>query len=323
MIKSFSKYLVEYLEYLKLTKNYSDNTVISYKNDLEQFGKFLFYTFKDSKRKQEPDIGTLNIDLEVIDLSLLKSFIAELYDKEGSLVGAKSPKDEKYSSRSVSRKISVLKSFFKYLYKRKYVSCNPSFGLIFPKLDKRLPAYLSSTEINKLLEERNYLEIKIIDLAIIELFYSTGIRLSELINIKLKDINFEKRTLKVLGKGSKERIVPFGEKADIAVRNYLKIREICNTDKLEYLFISNSGKKLYPVQVNRLIKKNLALVTELKKKSPHVLRHSFATHLLDRGADIRAVKDLLGHESLSTTQIYTHLTPEKLKKVYKQAHPKA
>ena len=323
MIKVFSKYLEEYLEYLKLTKNYSDNTIISYKNDLEQFGKFLFYTLKDSKRKQEPDIGNLDIDLEVIDLPLLKSFIAELYDKKGSLTGAKSPKDEKYSSRSVSRKISVLKSFFKYLYKRKYVSGNHSSGLIFPKLNKRLPAYLSNTEVNKLLEERNYLKIKILDLAIIELFYSTGIRLSELINTKLKDINFEKRTLKVLGKGSKERIVPFGEKADIAVRNYLKIREICNTNKLEYLFISNSGKKLYPVQVNRLINKNLALVTELKKKSPHVLRHSFATHLLDKGADIRAVKDLLGHESLSTTQIYTHLTPEKLKKVYKQAHPKA
>jgi integrase/recombinase XerC len=239
------------------------------------------------------------------------------------LLKGKSSRNKKYSTRSVSRKISVLKSFFKYLLKKKYVISNPSSGLIFPKQDKMLPAYLSSNEINKLLEDRKYIEIKILDIAIIELFYSTGIRLSELINLKLSDINFTKRTLKVLGKGSKERIVPFGEKADIAIQNYLKIREICNTENLDYLFISNTGKKLYPMQVQRMIKKNLALVTELKKKSPHVLRHSFATHLLDRGADIRAVKDLLGHESLSTTQVYTHLTPEKLKKVYKQAHPKA
>jgi len=321
--KKYSEYLKEFLGYLELTKNYSQNTVISYKNDLEQFGKFLCSSFKDLKTNGEINLEELKINLNIVDLPLLKSFIGELYDKKSSLHGEKSSKNEKYSTRSVSRKISVLKSFFKYLKRRKYIPGNPTSGLIFPKLDKKLPVYLSSQEMHKLLEGGKYIEIKIIDLAIIELFYSTGIRLSELINLKLRDVDFRKRTIKVLGKGSKERIIPFGKKAEIAIENYLKIREICNTNSLEYLFISNSGKKLYPVQVQRLIKKNLELITELKKKSPHVLRHSFATHLLDRGADIRAVKDLLGHESLSTTQIYTHLTPEKLKKVYKQAHPKA
>jgi len=321
--KNYSEYLKEFLDYLELTKNYSPNTVVSYKNDLEQFGKFLCSSFKDINSDEETNLKAFKIDLDNIDLPLLKSFIGELYDKKSTLHGIKSLKNEKYSTRSVSRKISVLKSFFKFLNRRKYVPGNPTSGLIFPKLDKRLPAYLSSQEMNNLLEGGKYIEIKIIDLAIIELFYSTGIRLSELINLKLSNVDFRKRTIKVLGKGSKERIIPFGEKAEVAIKNYLKIREICNTNNLDFLFISNSGKKLYPVQVHRLIKKNLELVTELKKKSPHVLRHSFATHLLDRGADIRAVKDLLGHESLSTTQIYTHLTPEKLKKVYKQAHPKA
>ena len=171
--------------------------------------------------------------------------------------------------------------------------------------------------------EKYISEISILDKAVIELFYSTGLRLSELINLKIQNIYFSNRTLKVLGKGSKERIVPFGKKAELALLNYIGIRDICNTEKTDIFFLSNSGKKLYPMQVNRLIKKNLSIVTDIKKKSPHVLRHTFATHLLDNGADIRAVKDLLGHESLSTTQIYTHLTPEKLKKVYKQAHPRA
>ena len=175
----------------------------------------------------------------------------------------------------------------------------------------------------KLLGEKNITEISITDKAVIELFYSTGIRLSELINLKLTNVNFNNRTIKVFGKGSKERIVPFGSKAETAIKNYIKIRDICNLNNLDILFLSNNGKKLYPMQVNRLMKKNLSLVTDMKKKSPHVLRHTFATHLLDKGADIRAVKDMLGHESLSTTQVYTHITPEKLKKVYKQSHPRA
>ncbi|MBK8550162.1 MAG: tyrosine-type recombinase/integrase [Ignavibacteria bacterium] len=177
--------------------------------------------------------------------------------------------------------------------------------------------------MGKLLGEKYISGMSIIDKAIIELFYSTGIRLSELINLKTDKVDFRNNTIKVFGKGSKERLVPFGKEAGKALKNYLSIREICDLNNSDYFFLNSAGKKLYPMKVHRMVKKNLSLVTDLKKKSPHILRHSFATHLLDNGADIRAVKDLLGHESLSTTQVYTHLTPERLKKVYKQSHPRA
>ena len=203
------------------------------------------------------------------------------------------------------------------------IESNPASVLIFPKRAKNLPHFVTETEMDKLLDGTKSSEISIIEKAIIELFYSTGIRLSELINLKMVNVNFYNKTIKVLGKGSKERIIPYGEKANKALKNYLEIRNICNTKNLDNFFVTNKGNKLYPMQVERLVSKNLSGVTEIKKKSPHVLRHTFATHMLDKGADIRAVKDMLGHESLSTTQIYTHLTPEKLKKAYNQAHPKA
>lgn len=311
MNKTFNEYLTEFLEYLRVTRNYSLHTVSSYETDLIQFGQYIF----TSSGKSKQNLRNRKTYLRKIDLNFLKSYIAELSDP---LLRKK-----KYSKKTLSRKISVLKSFYKFLSKKKYISKNYASSLLFPKTEKRLPSFLSEKEMSKLLGEKYIAEVKIIDKAIIELFYSTGIRLSELMNLRLVNIDFKKRTIKVFGKGSKERIVPFGEKAETAIRNYLGIREICNTEKSDFLFLSNTGKKLYPMQVSRLIKKNLSLVTDLKKKSPHVLRHTFATHLLDKGADIRAVKDMLGHESLSTTQIYTHLTPEKLKKVYKQAHPRA
>jgi len=311
LIKTYNEYVIEFLEYLKVTRNYSLHTVSSYEIDLLQFGEYIY----KSEVKSKEDFKNRKTDFDKIDLNFLKSFIAELSDPRS--------REKKYSKKSISRKISVLKSFYKFLCKKKYALKNYASSLIFPKIEKRLPSFLSEKEMGRLLGEKYISEVKIIDKAIIELFYSTGIRLSELINLKLSNVNFNKRTVKVFGKGSKERIVPFGGKAENAIKNYMAIRDICNISKSDVLFLSNAGKKLYPVQVNRIVKKNLSLVTDLKKKSPHVLRHTFATHLLDKGADIRAVKDMLGHESLSTTQVYTHLTPEKLKKVYKQAHPRA
>ncbi|MBL8008415.1 MAG: tyrosine-type recombinase/integrase [Ignavibacteria bacterium] len=313
MEKTFNEYLTEYLDYLKITKNYSFHTVQSYETDLLQFGEYIFKT--ETTAGKDSGFTGKKINFDTLELNFLKSFIAELSDP--------SSYGKKYSRKSVSRKISVLKSFYKFLAGKKYILKNTAALLIFPKTSKKLPSFLSQREMSELLSHKHITEISILDKAVIELFYSTGIRLSELIGLKLSSINFKNKTLKVFGKGSKERIVPFGKNAAEAVNNYLKIREICNTGNLEYLFLNKNGKKLYPVQVNRIIRKNLSLVTDLKKKSPHVLRHTFATHLLDNGADIRAVKDLLGHESLSTTQIYTHLTPEKLKKVYKQSHPRA
>ncbi|MBS1518702.1 MAG: tyrosine-type recombinase/integrase [Bacteroidetes bacterium] len=307
MNRSAEDIIKEFLSYLKVNRNYSANTVISYKNDTDQL---IDYALKSGFIKSGE-----NFDPDELNLPFLKSFVAELSDPF--------KKKGKYSKKSISRKISVIKSLYKFLYRKKYISRNYSASLIFPKLNKKLPSVLSESELSRLLGEKYLTELSILDKAVIELFYSTGIRLSELINLKIKNVDMVSRTIKVKGKGSKERIVPFGKAAETALKNYSSIREICNVNDLENLFVDNSGRKLYPMKLNRMIKKNLSLVTQNSKKSPHVLRHSFATHLLDNGADIRAVKDLLGHESLSTTQVYTHITPERLKKVYKQAHPRS
>ncbi len=306
--KTFDEFLTEYLEYLRVIRNYSFHTMNSYKTDLTQLGQYILLQDKEKNNN-----GGINFN--EFDSNFLKSFISDLSD---TAVIRK-----RYTKKSISRKISVVKSFYKFLYKKKYISKNFSVPVIFPRLEKKLPSFLTEKEMENLLNEKHIADVSVLDRAVIELFYSTGIRLSELINLKINNINLINNTIKVLGKGTKERIVPFGKEAGKAINNYISIRKICNLTGSEYLFLNNSGKKLYPMKVNRLIKKNLSLVTDLKKKSPHVLRHTFATHMLDNGADIRAVKDMLGHESLSTTQIYTHLTPERLKKVYKQSHPRA
>jgi integrase/recombinase XerC len=317
--KYFSEYVYDYLEYLKYSKHYSSHTIISYRNDLSQFGKFILDTFQikvDEFKKNELEF---EFDIDEIVLADLKSFVAGLFDEKKIDI----KKVNKFNASSISRKISVLKSFFKYFYKYNLIKRNPANGLIFPKKGKKYPNFFSEDELNKLLDGRGGIVLSLLDKTIIELFYSTGIRLSELINLKYNDIDWKNKTIKVIGKGSKERIIPFGKKAEESMKNFVEIRKISNINNLVYFFISNKGLKLYPMQVNRLIKKDFKSVTELKKRSPHMLRHSFATHLLDNGADIRAVKELLGHESLSTTQVYTHVTAEKLKKAYKQAHPKA
>jgi integrase/recombinase XerC len=314
--KYFLEYIEEYLSFIRVSRNFSGNTIISYQNDLKQFLTFLFNLYKDSSVLFPEDFI---FEIKSVTKRDIKSFISELFLAEKIDI----KKVKKYNTKSISRKISTLKSFFKYLRKRNYIDSNPASVLIFPKRPKNLPHFITESEMDRLLDGAKSNELGILEKAILELFYSTGIRLSELINLKIDNVNFSSKTIKVLGKGSKERIIPYGEKANKAMKNYLEIRNICNLKKLDNFFVTNKGNKLYPMQVQRLVNKNLSGVTESKKKSPHVLRHTFATHLLDKGADIRAVKDMLGHESLSTTQVYTHLTPEKLKKVYEQAHPKA
>lgn len=316
--KPFTYYINKFLEYLQFQKNYSRNTIISYKEDLEKFYDFLCNTFPENVNNDGVS-KILYLDPELITLDFIRSFISELFDE----LKIDYRKTKKYSSSSISRKLSTLKSFFKFLKKEGFIKTNPALPIQSPKLPRRLPSYLSKNEISTLLDNPFKYDINILDRAIVELFYATGIRLSELINIKLSDIDLNSFTITIHGKGSKDRIVTFGRMAKSAVEDYLEIRKIVDVKNSEYLFLNKKGNRLYPLYIYRLVKRLFAAVSDRNSISPHTLRHTFASHLLENGADIRVIKELLGHESLSTTQIYTHITPELLKKVYNQAHPKA
>lgn len=303
-IGKFSDYLID-------EKNYSRNTLMNYVRDLDDLYKFTA-RLTESKKPQ--------IELSHIDEETLKEFIA----------GFVMNPDKKYSRKTISRKISTLKSFYKFLNRKKLISENPSRNLIFPKLEKNLPYVLDERTLNELFSEKYFKKdlFGLRDRAIIELLYSTGIRLSELINLSFDNIDAKNLTIRVTGKGRKVRIIPVGELALAAIDEYHKKKKSYYSEKeTDYdrsvIFNAANGKKLYPALLNRITNEYISKVSEIKKKSPHVLRHSFATHLLNRGADIRAVKDLLGHASLSTTQIYTHVSVERLKEVYKKSHPKA
>ncbi|MGH2574890.1 MAG: tyrosine-type recombinase/integrase [Ignavibacteria bacterium] len=303
-IDKFSAYLIN-------ERNYSKHTLMNYIRDLDDLYKFIAHSLNSNNTK---------VELRRIDEKVLKNFIASFLINHF----------KKYSKKTISRKISTLKSFYKFLNRKKLYSQNPSRKLIFPKLSRNLPSVLDEKSVNSLLDSKIFSNdiFGFRDRAIIELFYNCGIRLNELITVKLNDLDFMKGIIKVRGKGNKERFIPIGEKAMSVILSYLNIRDSYYNEKgilyeSNFVFLGKNGKKLYPALVNRITYKYLSTVSEMKKKSPHILRHSFATHLLDHGADIRAVKDLLGHSSLSTTQIYTHLSVDRLKKVYQKSHPKA
>jgi len=292
----------KYLEYLDAERNLAFNTIVSYENDLFQFANFL------SRHLEKQDV-----DIHDVDNVTIRLFMGELLEKG-------------YDKKSIGRKLAAVRSFLKYLVKKKVLDFNPAVNVVTPKVEKRLPVFMDEASVQKLMDAPDKSTVEgIRDWAILELFYSTGIRRGELIALNVNDVNFENETITVLGKGGKERIVPFGTKAKEALKAYLRGREKSSFSGTEEnaLFLTSTGRRLYPQAVNKLVNKYIAMVSEVEKKSPHVLRHTFATHLLDRGADLRAVKELLGHSSLSTTQIYTHVTVDRLKKVYKQAHPKA
>jgi integrase/recombinase XerC len=295
--------------YLINERNYSKHTLMGYVKDLDDLYKFL---------ASKP--GNVKIDIDYIDADDLKKFVASYVLDE----------EKKFSKRTISRKISTLKSFYKFLNRKKHYNLNPAKKLLFPKLNRSLPYVLEEKSINGLLESKSFPGniTGLRDRAIFELFYSCGIRLSELIGLTGDQIDFKNGTIRVLGKGSKERIIPVGIHARESIAAYLKARKEYFSERgLQFnnnlVFLAKNGKKMYPALVNRIVRKYISGVSEIKKKSPHVLRHSFATHLLNRGADIRAVKDLLGHASLSTTQIYTHVSIDRLKKIYEKSHPKA
>jgi tyrosine recombinase XerC len=300
------EYTVKFFSYLRSERNYSPHTLASYEDDLRQFTQFLGKHFGDSE-----------FSLAKIDNVTLRLFLGELIEQG-------------FSKRSIARKLACLKSFFRFLSRQKLIETNPALLVNSPKLDKRIPYIVSEQAANALMEQPDVSTAEgLRDKAMLEMFYGTGIRLSELISLNWNDVNFADGTIKITGKGSKQRVVPVGRKAVRALRDYSGMRSHVLHEKLHdetkgaAVFITRRGKRLSPKGVNVLMNRYIGNVSEVQKKSPHVLRHSFATHLLDRGADLKAVQQLLGHESLSTTQMYTHVSVERLKKIYAQAHPKA
>jgi len=300
------KYIELYAFFLKNEKNYSNYTIVSYRNDLIQFFNYLklYRILKDDK-------------IEYVDRSVMRKYIVYL-------------KKSDYSARSISRKISTVRSFFKFCLREGIIKVNPTINLITPKIDKKLPYFLYLQEVNKLIETplKNTI-FGIRDRAILELLYGTGIRVGELVNLNICNIDLYEKTIIVFGKGSKERILPLGNPSIRAIQEYLTSRNLfekkifVNKNDLEALFLNRLGGRLTTRSIRRIIIKYMKMAGLNKKISPHVLRHSFATHLLGGGADLRSVQELLGHKSLSTTQIYTHITKERLKTIYKKSHPRA
>ena len=300
----YSKNLEEFLDYLKIEKNRSENTLRSYQTDLELLSEFL------------TNKGITNWDKT--NGELIKEWVIDL-------------KKKNISNTTIARRISSVKVFFGFLVKRNFIETNPTLKLITPKLNKVLPNVLGQKQAEQLLTQAANLEVeeeeeevRIRDYAILEVLYSTGIRVSELVGLDLDDINFSNLTLKVLGKGRKERIVPFGIPAKDAIDMYLtESRNKFIDKKTQALFLGQRGNRLNVRQVRRILNKAMHQIENGKEISPHDLRHSAATHMLEAGADLRIVQELLGHSSLATTQKYTHVTIERLREVFANAHPRA
>ncbi len=289
----FSYYIDKFLNYLTIEKNYSAHTVNNYKADLGEFRDFL-----DSRGGK---------DIKGIDYFLLRKFLSVLNDK-------------KLSKRTISRKISTLKSFFKFVLRENLVKNNPAASLIYPRLDKPLPNFLTEKEVKNILELPKGDELMSLrDKAILEFLYSSGARVSEMVSLKRTEVDLIGGIVKVKGKGNKERLLPLGEPAVMSIKSYLDKR----TDTNRALFVNKRGTALSDRGVRNIIYKYIKMASLALKVSPHTFRHSFATHLLNRGADLRSVQELLGHSSIATTQVYTHLTIDSLKNVYQKAHPRA
>lgn len=292
------EYILKFIEELKYERNYSNLTVNGYLSDLDTFLEYL----------NENNIKKYN-QIEYQDIRLYINYLYNL----------------KYNNKTISRHISALRSFFKYLKSNGIIKNNPCTLISNPKLDKKLPKYLNFDDTEKLLnafDNNNYIGLR--NSLILEMLYSTGMRVSEITNIRLKDLSLSNKNIKIIGKGNKERIVYFGTKCLNLINLYLKksYPEL-NRDNSDYLLLSKTGKKINDREI-RTVVDDAAKIANIKIKiSPHVLRHTFATHMLTDGADLRSVQELLGHENLSTTQIYTHLTNEKIRNVYLNAHPRA
>lgn len=288
-----------FLDYLQYERNYSEKTVLAYGEDIKQLQEFA--------QEEYGGFDPLEVEAE-----LIREWIVSLMDKG-------------YTSTSVNRKLSSLRTFYKYLLKQGEVVVDPLCRIKGPKNKKTLPVFLKESEMNRLLDETDFGKgfKGCRDRLVIEMFYATGMRLSELIGLDDKDVDFSASLLKVTGKRNKQRLIPFGDELRDLMLGYIDIRNETIPVRSEAFFIKEDGRRLYKNLVYNLVKRNLSKVATLKKKSPHVLRHTFATTMLNNEAELGAVKEILGHESITTTEVYTHATFEELKKVYKQAHPRA
>jgi integrase/recombinase XerC len=290
----------KFLDYLQLEKNYSSNTLSAYKRDLIQYNKFIVEK-------------NCNLEIENADYKIIRSWIVSMVNSN-------------ISNRSINRKVSSLKSFYKFLIKTETIRSSPLKAHSPLKQSKKIQVPFSQEEINSLLDSDFFTnDYKgVLQKSIIAFFYFTGVRRIELINIKESDISLESSTIKVMGKRSKERIIPILPKLKKSIKFYMEIKsKLIGNTSFEYLFISKNGKQLSEKFVYRTVNEYFKLVSPKIKKAPHVLRHSFATHLINEGADINSVKELLGHSSLSATQVYSHTSMERIKEVFKNSHPRA
>lgn len=289
-----------FLDYLRYERNYSDETVKAYQNDVEQFGAFV-------EEERHAELSPADVDS-----GLIREWVVSLMEKG-------------YASTSVNRKLSTLRTYYKYLLRQGAVVADPLRKVVGPKKRKVLPVFLKESEMNRLLDDVDYGGgfKGCRDRLIIEMFYVTGMRLSELIGLDDGDVDFSASLLKVTGKRNKQRLIPFDEELKNEMRAYVDLRNQTVSRVSDAFFVRETGGRLNRHIVGELVKKNLSKVVTVKKRSPHVLRHTFATMMLNHDAELGAIKELLGHESLATTEIYTHTTFEELKKVYNQAHPRA
>ena len=288
------KYIERFVKVLEGEKNYSAHTLRGYRSDLREFSTFL-------KNKEPGSITHLD----------LRRFLAELKRRE-------------CAKRTVVRKLAAIRSFFRYLFREKHIKTNPADAVFTPKLDRKLPKFLDVDQTEKLITSPpldNIMGMR--DRALLEMLYSTGIRVSELVGLDHGDVDLIAGAVKVKGKGKKERIALLGKEAQRAVRNYIDEKKTTGLDKTTAVFLNKSGKRLSDRSVRRIIDKYIFQCSMEEKISPHSLRHSFATHMLNNGADLRSVQELLGHKNLSTTQIYTHLGTQRIKEMYSRAHPRA
>ncbi|MFV0467339.1 MAG: tyrosine-type recombinase/integrase [Dysgonomonas sp.] len=288
----------KYIKYLRYEKNYSSLTEISYFTDLTQFEKYITANFE-------------NITFKTVDADIVRRWIIALMDSG-------------ISARSVNRKLSSLKSFYRYLLRIGEIESNPMKTVNGPKAKHSLPSFVSSADMDIVLDEADLSDFeRIRNSTMMDLFYMTGMRRAELIGLKDTDVDFSAEVVRVTGKRNKQRLIPFSNKTKSKLKEYLEIRNRDVEKQTGYFFVKKDGDQLYPMLVYRVVVSTLKWIPTLAKSSPHVLRHSFATGMLNNGAELNAVKELLGHSSLASTEVYTHTSFEELKKIYKKAHPRA